>query len=107
MDMPGNDGYYGSALASAVSSGAVSTATLNAMVTPILTEMFGTANGTLVDLYTCNGTGAQVWQPQSNGAIVNPESGSCLDDTGWSTTPGTKVQIWACTGGANQSWSLP
>ncbi|HLH58402.1 MAG TPA: glycoside hydrolase family 3 C-terminal domain-containing protein, partial [Streptosporangiaceae bacterium] len=40
MDMPGNDGYYGSALAGAVSSGAVSTATLNAMVSPILTQMF-------------------------------------------------------------------
>src|ERR1700742_3254102 len=41
MDMPGSDGYYGSALASAVSAGTVSAATLNAMVTPILTEMFG------------------------------------------------------------------
>ena len=40
MDMPGNDGYYGTALASAVSSGAVSTATLNSLVTPVLTEMF-------------------------------------------------------------------
>jgi beta-glucosidase len=40
QDMPGNDGYYGSALASAVSSGSVSTATLNSMVSPILTEMF-------------------------------------------------------------------
>ena len=45
----------------------------------------GTANGTLVDLYICNGTGAQVWQPQSGGAVVNPQPGSCLDDTGWLT----------------------
>ena len=64
----------------------------------------GTANGTLVDLYTCNGTGAQVWQPQSDGALLNPQSGRCLDDTGSSTTPGTQVQIWTCTGNANQSW---
>jgi len=41
QDMPGSDGYYGSALASAVSSGQVSAAQLNALVTPILTEMFG------------------------------------------------------------------
>ncbi len=41
MDMPGNDGFYGSALASAVSSGSVSTATLNSAVSEILTEMFG------------------------------------------------------------------
>src|SRR6201994_4693264 len=40
QDMPGNDGYYGSALAGAVSSGQVSVAQLNALVTPILTEMF-------------------------------------------------------------------
>src|SRR5579875_2699599 len=40
MDMPGNDGYYGSALASAVSSGSVSTATLNAAVSSVLTEEF-------------------------------------------------------------------
>ncbi len=40
QDMPGTDGEFGSALQSAVSSGAVSTATLNSMVTPVLTEMF-------------------------------------------------------------------
>jgi chitinase len=66
-----------------------------------------TANGTVVDLYDCNGTGAQVWQPQSGGALLNPQSGRCLDDTGWSTTPGTQVQIWDCSGNANQQWSLP
>jgi beta-glucosidase len=41
MDMPGNDGYYGSALQSAVSSGQVSQATINTAVSEILTEMFG------------------------------------------------------------------
>ncbi|MBV9447397.1 MAG: glycoside hydrolase family 3 C-terminal domain-containing protein [Streptosporangiaceae bacterium] len=40
MDMPGNDGFYGTALQNAVSSGAVSTATLNSMVSHVLTEMF-------------------------------------------------------------------
>ncbi|HEY3958025.1 MAG TPA: ricin-type beta-trefoil lectin domain protein, partial [Streptosporangiaceae bacterium] len=43
----------------------------------------GTANGTTVDLYTCNGTGAQTWVPQSDGSLVNPSSGKCLDDTGY------------------------
>ncbi|HZC63919.1 MAG TPA: RICIN domain-containing protein [Streptosporangiaceae bacterium] len=51
--------------------------------------------------------GAQVWQPQSDGALLNPQSGKCLDDTGFSTTPGTQVQIWSCTGAANQSWVQP
>src|SRR5580658_4998954 len=66
----------------------------------------GTANGTTVDLYTCNGTVAQTWIPQSDGALVNPNSGACLDDTGWGGS-GTQVQIWSCTGNANQEWTLP
>jgi chitodextrinase len=66
----------------------------------------GTANGTLVDLFTCNGTGAQVWIPQSNGELVNPNSGKCLDDTGWGGS-GTQVQIWACADTTNQQWTMP
>jgi beta-glucosidase len=38
--MPGSGGYFGSALRSAVSSRAVSMATLNSMVSHVLTEMF-------------------------------------------------------------------
>jgi beta-glucosidase len=66
----------------------------------------GTANGTLIDLYTCNGTAAQVWEPQSNGELVNPNSGKCLDDTGYGGS-GTQVQIWTCDDTSNQQWTLP
>jgi chitinase len=66
----------------------------------------GTANGTLVDLYTCNGTAAQVWQHQSNGELINPNSGKCLDDTGFGGS-GTQVQIWACADSSNQQWNIP
>jgi chitinase len=66
----------------------------------------GTANGAPVDLYDCNGTGAQVWQPQSNGELLNPASGKCLDDTGYGGS-GTQVQLWSCAGTANQQWKLP
>ncbi len=66
----------------------------------------GTANGTTVDLYDCNGTGAQTWVPQSNGALLNPNSGKCLDDTGFGGA-GTQAQIWSCTGNTNQHWTLP
>jgi hypothetical protein len=66
----------------------------------------GTANGTLVDLYSCNGTGAQVWEPQPDGALLNPSSGKCLDDTGYGGS-GTQLQIWSCSGNDNQSWTLP
>jgi len=66
----------------------------------------GTTNGTTVDYYPCNGTAAQVWDPQSNGELVNPNSGKCLDDTGYGGS-GTQVQIWACGDTSNQQWTLP
>jgi len=66
----------------------------------------GTANGTTVDLYDCNNTGAQVFIPQSNGELYNPQSGKCLDDTGYGGS-GTQLQIWACADTANQQWNLP
>jgi hypothetical protein len=60
-----------------------------------------------MDPYDCNGTAAQVFIPQSNGCLCNPQSGRCPDDTGWSTTPGTQLQIWDCSGNVNQQWKLP
>ncbi|WP_051451900.1 ricin-type beta-trefoil lectin domain protein [Actinospica robiniae] len=66
----------------------------------------GTANGTLVDLYDCNGTAAQTWVPQTNGELLNPNSGKCLDDTGYGGS-GTQVQIWACGDTSNQQWTVP
>jgi Ricin-type beta-trefoil lectin domain/Glycosyl hydrolases family 16 len=66
----------------------------------------GTADGTTVDLYTCNNTGAQVFIPQSNGSLYNPQSNKCLDDTGYGGS-GTQLQIWDCSGNANQQWNLP
>jgi beta-glucanase (GH16 family) len=65
-----------------------------------------TTDGTTVDLYQCNDTGAQVFIPQSDGALYNPQSGKCLDDTGYGGS-GTQLQIWDCTGSANQRWKLP
>jgi hypothetical protein len=80
--------------------------TLHALGSCLDVNGAGTANGTAVDLYTCNGTGAQVWEPQSNGELYNPNSGKCLDDTGYGGS-GTQLQIWACADTANQQWHLP
>jgi chitinase len=65
-----------------------------------------TANGTLVDIWTCNGGANQQWVAE-NGTLVNPQSGKCLDDPAFSTTNGTQLDIWTCNGGANQNWALP
>jgi hypothetical protein len=67
----------------------------------------GTTNGTKIDLYTCNGTGAQQWTAGSNGSLVNPESSLCLDDPSASTTAGTQLQLYGCNNTNAQVWHLP
>ncbi len=64
----------------------------------------GTANGTVVQLYACNGSAAQRWT-LVNGQITGP-GGQCLDVTGGSSALGTRLQLWSCSGEANQQWSL-
>src|SRR5438445_10571849 len=39
-----------------------------------------------------------------SGPVKNYRNGLCLDDTGWSTSQGTRIQLYYCTGGANQNW---
>jgi len=67
----------------------------------------GTANGTKVQLFTCNGTGAQSWTHTASNQLVNANSGKCLDATGVSSADGTALQIWTCSGGTNQAWVGP
>ncbi len=40
-----------------------------------------------------------------NGSLKNAVSSSCLDDTNLSTSAGTQMQIWQCSGNPNQSWT--
>jgi hypothetical protein len=40
------------------------------------------ANGTLIEWWTCNGGANQQWQAV-NGQLVNPATGKCLDDQQW------------------------
>ncbi|WP_327011887.1 ricin-type beta-trefoil lectin domain protein [Dactylosporangium sp. NBC_01737] len=61
------------------------------------------ANGTQVQLYTCNGTGAQQWTVGDDGTIR--ALGKCLDVNAASTANGTKIQIWDCNGSGAQQWS--
>ena len=67
----------------------------------------GTADFTPVNLYNCNGGGAQQWLPQGNGEIINPESGLCLDDPNGTLTDGTQLQIRTCGDYSSQQWALP
>jgi beta-glucosidase len=84
MDMPGSDGYFGSALQSAVSSGSVSTATLNSMVSDVLTEMFGfglfnkPTTGSPDETATSSADQSDATQLAEEGTVLLKNSGSIL-----------------------------
>ena len=62
------------------------------------------ADGAKVQLWDCNGTGAQAWRA-SGGRLVNLGSGKCLDVARASTARGARVQQWRCLdGGPGQQW---
>ena len=61
----------------------------------------GTANGNKVDIWTCNGSVAQVWT-FVNGALS--VQGKCLDDSSQGGA-GAKLVIWTCNGHAAQLWT--
>jgi hypothetical protein len=63
----------------------------------------GTANGTPVQLYDCNGTNAQQWTAGGDGAIR--ALGKCLDVNAANAANGTLIQLWDCNGTSAQQWS--
>jgi hypothetical protein len=66
----------------------------------------GTANGTPVELYDCNGVGGQKWVQQADGSLRNPQSGRCLDSPSGATGNGTRLQIYDCNGSAAQKFAV-
>ena len=67
----------------------------------------GVANGTQVELWDCNGTGAQEWRWRKQNRLINPQSGRYLEVTGGGASDGTQLQLWDCTDSAAQVWHLP
>ncbi|AKZ60012.1 putative secreted glycosyl hydrolase [Streptomyces ambofaciens ATCC 23877] len=63
----------------------------------------GTADGTKVQVWTCNGSAAQSWTVAGDGALK--ALGKCLDVSGGGTADGTKVQLWTCNGSGAQQWA--
>ena len=61
----------------------------------------GTANGTKVELWTCNNSTAQQWT-FTQGTVR--AGGMCLDATALGTANGTPFELWDCNGGGNQQW---
>jgi chitinase len=63
------------------------------------------ANGTAVQLYDCNGTGAQTWTIGADSTIR--ALGKCLDVNAAGTANGSLVQIYDCNGTGAQQWQAP
>jgi chitinase len=61
-----------------------------------------TANFNPIQVYTCNGSGAQDWTVNSNGSLA--VLGNCLDVAGAGTANGTLVDLYTCNGTGAQSW---
>ncbi|MFJ8079894.1 glycoside hydrolase [Streptomyces sp. NPDC096205] len=51
------------------------------------------------------GDAGQRWLLNGNGQIVSEASGKCLDVSGQATADGSRVILYSCTGGTNQTWS--
>ncbi|KAJ3555392.1 hypothetical protein NM688_g2600 [Phlebia brevispora] len=63
------------------------------------------ANGTPVDIYDCNGTGAQQWVINSGTTAVQVAGTNYCLDAGDSPADGTQMKIWECYSGiAAQTW---
>jgi beta-glucanase (GH16 family) len=60
----------------------------------------GTADGTQIQEWSCNGTGAQSFELEDTGSgsfyILNTLANKCVDIAAAGTADGTKIQLWDC-----------
>lgn len=64
----------------------------------------GTADGTAVQMWECNGATEMTWQVV--GDEIHGFGGKCLDVRGPSTDNGTPVQMWDCNGATEMKWQV-
>ena len=62
------------------------------------------ADGNRLQIWDCNGTGAQQWTINADGSIR--ALGKCMDVSGGSTADGAAVQLWTCNGSGAQKFTL-
>lgn len=62
------------------------------------------ANGTQIQIYTCNTGAGQSWIVNKDGTLRS--MGKCLDNAGNKTAEGNKIQLYDCNGSAAQKWSV-
>ena len=64
------------------------------------------AGGTKIGAWPCNGSAAQRWILQADGALMNPATAGCVDVPNGDTRPGAvQLRLRACSGQAAQRFS--
>ncbi|MGW5470259.1 carbohydrate-binding protein [Streptomyces chartreusis] len=63
----------------------------------------GTADGTKIQIWTCNNSGAQHWTVGTDNTLKALDK--CLDISEGATADGTKVQLWTCNNTGAQKWA--
>jgi hypothetical protein len=66
-------------------------------------------NGNPIDLYSCNGTGAQEWVVGTGvvgtgGTLTNAVNGKCITAENGNRANGTPLVLYACNGSRGQVW---
>ncbi|MDG4824128.1 PQQ-dependent sugar dehydrogenase [Asanoa sp. WMMD1127] len=62
----------------------------------------GTADGTKIQIWDCNGAPNQTWTVGTDGTIRS--LGKCMDVQSSGTANGTKIHLWTCNGTGAQQW---
>ncbi|MGI5144568.1 MULTISPECIES: ricin-type beta-trefoil lectin domain protein [unclassified Streptomyces] len=63
-------------------------------------------DGSVIQLARCSGNPAQQFVLSTAGDLVNPQANKCVDAKDNGTGNGTKLQLWTCSGTANQKWRV-
>ncbi|WP_079102815.1 ricin-type beta-trefoil lectin domain protein [Streptomyces sp. TP-A0356] len=63
-------------------------------------------DGAAIQLARCSGNPAQQFVLSTAGDLVNPQADKCVDAVNNGTGNGTKLQLWTCSGTANQKWRV-
>ena len=87
-----SDGAVGTWYEGVMTSGEPSAATESAVQANIVAAGYSASSS----------TGGGVTGPITSGL----NSGKCVDDSAFSSANGNKIQLWDCTGGANQQWTV-
>ncbi|MEL7991091.1 endo-1,4-beta-xylanase [Streptomyces albidoflavus] len=73
--------------------------------TPLLFNGDGSKKAAYTAVLDALNGGSTTPPPAGGGSIKGVGSGRCLDVPNSSTTDGTQLQLWDCSGGTNQQWS--